>query len=203
MWGWVEGILHSCRAEEHPWAQVTVLCCCVTIHLNLHGYTANYIDFAHEPSAWVGLEGDNLHAPLGDSQTCHPAGGLTHSGVWWVVRSELGQMTRTPPCVTSMWLVDFLQDGGWLPKTTLPGESEQGEKYFIAFYDLSWRSQRVISVAFCSSRKSWTSASFRGSRRTPLVDGGRHSPMGAGDWPYAVAIGLKLQGVTVNTQTAL
>lgn len=47
----------------------------------------------------------------------------------------------------------------------------QVEEIYIAFYDLTWRSERVLSVAFCSSRKLQNSASFLGSRKTPLVDG--------------------------------
>lgn len=194
-------LVHSCGAEEHPWAHVTVLCCCVAIRLNLHGYTASYIDFAHEPSAWVGLEGDNLDALLGDSQSRHPAGGLAHSGVWWLVRSELGQTAKIPPRVTSTWLLGFLTRW-WLDSKDEPPRREKAGGEICHCFS-SWRSQRVTSAAFCSSRKPQTSASFRGSRQTQLVDGGRHSPMGTGDWFYAVAIGWKLQAVTVNIHTAL
>lgn len=83
-------------------------------------------------------------------------------------------MARTPTHAIPMCLPGFLTRWQLSSKDEAPEgeEAREGEEIFIAFYDLTLRSQRVTSAAFCSPRKSRTSASFRAGRKTPLVGGG-------------------------------
>lgn len=65
--------------------------------------------------------------------------------------------------------VDLLHVASWPPDKTEAG-SQDGhvgtgsllEEIFVAFYELTWRSQGVPSAAFCSSRKSQNSGQFCG-----------------------------------------
>lgn len=96
---------------ELPWAHVMVIYCCVINHPEAK--TVSYIYFAHKSALWVGLDEDNLCAPLGDGAVTQlegwvlsPSGGLpTHvSGDW----RGLSGSARTPTPDISMWLLGFL-----------------------------------------------------------------------------------------------
>lgn len=102
----------------------------------------SYIYCSHKSAAWVGRNGDDLCSPLGDSWSSHPAGRLSavsiwrlaHSCVWWLVRSSLGQVARTPTRVVSMWLLGFLTKW-WRDSEGEPPNREKvrWEKYLLFF----------------------------------------------------------------------
>lgn len=80
-----------------------------------------------------------------------------------------GQNTYTCHLHVATWL-PYKMVARFRGRASQQRESQVGE-IFIVFYDVTWRSQKVLPVAFCSSQKSQNSAGFQGSRKMPLVGG--------------------------------